>query len=208
MTAGPPPADPLATLRSYRTLAPWGLQDLAALAGAILEASGVVPLSGAAQARPSVRTIRFYMSRHLVDGPEGRGTAAVYGYRHLLQVLAIKLRQMEGMTLDAIVEEGRTQTGDAVERRVASTIGSALPPPELLGWASSARGRSGRMTARTAGSIGPDSTPGTFRRIPVVPGVDLLVSASHPVLRRPDAEGALAEALRAALAQLEPGPSS
>ncbi|MGH7533783.1 MAG: MerR family transcriptional regulator [Gemmatimonadales bacterium] len=203
MSAGTPPADPLATLRSYRTLAPWGLQDLAALAGAILEASGVVPLSGAAQARPSARTIRFYLSRHLVDGPEGRGTAAVYGYRHLLQVLAIKLRQMEGMTLAAIIEEGREQTGDAIERRVASTIGTALPPPELLGWTSSARGRSGRMTAKASGAMGAESTPGTLRRIPVVAGVDLLVSASHPALRRPDAEGALAEALRAALDRLE-----
>ncbi|MGH7592051.1 MAG: MerR family transcriptional regulator [Gemmatimonadales bacterium] len=206
MSAGTPPADPLATLRSYRTLAPWGLQDLAALAGAILEASGVVPLSGAAQARPSVRTIRFYLSRHLVDGPEGRGTAAVYGYRHLLQVLAIKLRQMEGMTLAAIIEEGREQTGDAIERRVASTIGTALPPPELLGWTSSARGRSGRMIAKPSGAIGTESAPGTLRRIPVVAGVDLLVTASHPVLRRPDAEGTLAEALRAALERLEQGP--
>jgi hypothetical protein len=208
VSAGLSPADPLATLRNYRTLAPWGLQDLAALAAAILEASGVVPLSGAAQARPSVRTLRFYVSRHLIDGPEGRGTAAVYGYRHLLQVLAIKLRQMEGMTLDAIVAEGRTQTGDAVERRVASTLGPALPPPELLGWTSSARGRSGRMTARMAGSTGPDSAPGTLRRIPVVPGIELLVSASHPVLRRADAEGALADALRATLVRLDPDQPS
>ncbi|HET7023613.1 MAG TPA: MerR family transcriptional regulator [Gemmatimonadales bacterium] len=205
MSAGLPPADPLATLRSYRTLAPWGLQDLAALAGAILEASDVVPLSGAAQARPSVRTIRFYLSRHLVDGPEGRGTAAVYGYRHLLQVLAIKLRQMEGMTLAAIIEEGREQTGDAIERRVASTIGPALPPPELLGWTSRARGRSGRMVAKSPGAMGAESAPGTLRRIPVATGVDLLVSASHPALRRPDAEAVLAQALRTLLERLEQG---
>ena len=33
------PADPLATLREYRGLAPWGLRDLAALAAGILDAS-------------------------------------------------------------------------------------------------------------------------------------------------------------------------
>ena len=37
-----------------------------------------------------------------------RGTAAVYSYRHLLQVLAIKLRQMEGATLEAMKKVNRT----------------------------------------------------------------------------------------------------
>lgn len=208
MTSATPPADPLATLRSYRTLAPWGLQDLAGLAGAILETSGVVPLSGAAQARPTVRTIRFYMTRGLVDKPEGRGTAAVYGYRHLLQVLAIKLRQMEGMTLDAIVQEARALTGDAVERRVAATIGPALPPPELLGWTSSVRGRSGRVAAEAQTAMGSAAAPATCRRIPVARGVELLVDASHPALRRPGAESALAEDVRAAVERLAPGTDS
>src|SRR5690348_17448992 len=101
--ASAPPAapDPLATLREYRALAPWGLRDLAALAGGILDASGVVPVNAAARARPSERTIRFYVARGLVSPPDGRGTAAVYSYRHLLQVLAIKLRQMEGATLES-----------------------------------------------------------------------------------------------------------
>src|SRR5919197_2926695 len=97
--------DPLAVLREYRGLAPWGLRDLAALAGGILDASGVVPLNAAARARPSERTIRFYVARGLVNPPEGRGTAAVYSYRHLLQVLAIKLRQMEGATLEGMAKE-------------------------------------------------------------------------------------------------------
>ena len=94
--------NPLATLREYRALAPWGLRDLAGLAAGLLDASGVVPVNAAARARPSERTIRFYVTRGLVSPPDGRGTAAVYSYRHLLQVLAIKLRQMEGATLEAL----------------------------------------------------------------------------------------------------------
>ncbi|NIQ53193.1 MAG: MerR family transcriptional regulator, partial [Gammaproteobacteria bacterium] len=84
----------------YRQLAPWNLRDLATLAGALLDASGVRPINAAASAHPSERTIRFYVTRQLVTPPEGRGTAATYSYRHLLQVLAIKLRQMEGITLE------------------------------------------------------------------------------------------------------------
>ena len=93
-----PVVDPLSTVREYRGLAPWGLRDLTALAAGILDASGVVPVSAVARSRPTERTIRFYVARHLVNPPDGRGTAATYGYRHLLQVLAVKLRQMEGAT--------------------------------------------------------------------------------------------------------------
>jgi hypothetical protein len=139
--------DPLATLRQYASLAPWSLRDLSALAGAILEASSVFPVNAAASARPSERTIRFYVTRKLVSPPEGRGTAATYGYRHLLQVLAIKLQQMEGATLEALVTDLGALTGDVVERRVAGSLGSRLPPPEQLALAQPAgapRGKVGR----------------------------------------------------------------
>lgn len=194
MSTDLPAADPLAVLRSYKALAPWAIADLASLAGAILEASSVTPLSAAAQARPTVRTIRFYLSRGLVDRPEGRGTAAVYGYRHLLQVLAIKLQQMEGITLERIVAEGQTRTGDAVERRVAAVLGASLRPPELLGWQASVRGRVERAGAGARRS-GADH-PTTVRRIPVAEGVEVVVDAMHPVLRRPGSEDALVEAVR------------
>ena len=65
MTAPPlrrPRVDPLVTLREYRGLAPWGLRDLTALAAGILDASGVVPVSAVARARPTERTIRFYVA--------------------------------------------------------------------------------------------------------------------------------------------------
>src|SRR3954469_13392115 len=125
-------ADPLHVLREYRNLAPWNLRDLSVVVGAILDASAVTPINAAARAAPSERTIRFYVTRGLVSPPEGRGTAATYGYRHLLQVLAIKLRQMEGATLEATVHKAAQLTGDAIERRVAATLGPRLPRPAQL----------------------------------------------------------------------------
>ena len=86
MTAGltlAAPPDGLATLREYRALAPWGLRDLAALAAGVLDASGVVPVNAAARARPSERTIRFYVARGLVSPPDGRGTAANLFFDHV-----------------------------------------------------------------------------------------------------------------------------
>ena len=209
MTAGlttSAPADPLATLREYRALAPWGLRDLSALAAGLLDASGVVPVNAAARARPSERTIRFYVTRGLVSPPDGRGTAAVYSYRHLLQVLAIKLRQMEGATLEALNREFAGMTGDVIERRVASALGSALPRPErlaLLQAPGTGRGRVGRAVLGWLTPVEGAATAGSLcRRIAVVPGIELLIDEQHPVLRlNGDVEGITA-AIRQALAEL------
>ncbi len=205
MNSGTPP-DPLATLREYRALAPWGLRDLAALAGGILDASGVVPVNAAARARPSERTIRFYVARGLVSPPDGRGTAAVYSYRHLLQVLAIKLRQMEGATLESMVKEFGGLTGDLIERRAASALGPALPPPghlPLLKTPGTGRGRVGRaVMAWLAPVEGMSSGSSTCRRIPVAPGVEVLIDEQHPAIRLNGDTAAIAEALRQALASV------
>ncbi|MGH7512372.1 MAG: MerR family transcriptional regulator [Gemmatimonadales bacterium] len=208
MTAGvvSAPTDPLAILREYRTLAPWGLRDLAALAGGILDASGVVPVNAAARARPSERTIRFYVARGLVSPPDGRGTAAVYSYRHLLQVLAIKLRQMEGATLETMTREFAGLTGDLIERRVAGVLGSALPRPErlaLLQAPGTGRGRVGRALLGWLTPVEVAGGPGTVcRRIAIAPGIEVLVDEQHPVLRLNGDVAAIAEAFRQALARL------
>jgi hypothetical protein len=200
------PTDPLTTLREYRALAPWGLRDLAALAGGILDASGVVPVNAAARARPSERTIRFYVARGLVSPPDGRGTAAVYSYRHLLQVLAIKLRQMEGATLESMLKEFAGLTGDLIERRAASALGPGLPPPEqlpLLRTPGTGRGRVGRaVMAWLAPVEGLSSASSTCRRIPVAPGVEVLMDEQHPALRLNSDPAVIAEALRQALASV------
>jgi DNA-binding transcriptional MerR regulator len=208
VTAGAAPgahADPLATLREYRTLAPWGLRDLAALAAGILDASGVVPVNAAARAQPSERTIRFYVARGLVSPPEGRGTAAVYSYRHLLQVLAIKLRQMEGATLDTITRELAELTGDLVERRAAGVLGAGLPSPErlrLLQTPGTGRGRVGRAVL---GWLAPSEAAGesaVCRRVVVSPGIEVIIDEQHPVIRLNGDMAAIAETLRKAIAGL------
>jgi len=42
---GAPHAEPLHNLREYRNLAPWNLRDLAALVGAVLDASAIIDAS-------------------------------------------------------------------------------------------------------------------------------------------------------------------
>jgi DNA-binding transcriptional MerR regulator len=201
--------EPLHILREYRNLAPWNLRDLAALVGAVLDASAVTPINAAARAQPSERTIRFYVTKGLVSPPEGRGTAATYSYRHFLQLLWIKLRQMEGGTLAAITKEMQDQTGDVLERRAAQVLGASLPVPDRLPLRSKGappRGKSGRaLTAWMARDAGRDpESASSWRRIPVGRGVELHVETAHPLARLGPDEAAVAEAVRQALAKLLP----
>lgn len=201
--------EPLHILREYRNLAPWNLRDLATLVGAVLDASAVTPINAAARAQPSERTIRFYVTKGLVSPPEGRGTAATYSYRHFLQLLWIKLRQMEGGTLAAITKEMQDQTGDVLERRAAQVLGASLPVPDRLPLRSKGappRGKSGRaLTAWMARDAGRDpESASSWRRIPVGRGVELHVETAHPLARLGPDETTVAEAVRQALAKLLP----
>lgn len=187
--------DPLATLRAYRRLAPWNLRDLAATAAGILERAAVRPLNATAAAEPSERTIRYYVTRGLVSPPAGRGTAASYSYRHLLQVLGIKLRQMEGATLDVIAREMVEVTGDVLERRVAAALGAGLTGPDSLRVAGAGRAF---QAERSVAETGVRS--GYWRRLAIAPGAELHLSDSHPLAGDPEREAKIADAVRAALA--------
>jgi DNA-binding transcriptional MerR regulator len=202
--AGAPTRDPLFTLREYRKLAPWRLRDLSAVAGAILDASGVRPINAAAAARPNDRTIRFYVARTLVTPPEGRGTAATYSYRHLLQVLYIKLRQMEGTTLEAIRDELESTTGDVLERRVAASIGSPLPSPEQLPFLvddEQPRGRAGQLlNVRLAPATPAHSS--RWHRLEVSDGIELHVRDDHALANVELSDRAIADAVRLATQRL------
>jgi DNA-binding transcriptional MerR regulator len=133
---------------------------------------------------PSARAVRFYVAHGLLDRPEGAGTAATYGYRHLLQLLAIKVRQREGQTLEAIRQEMRDVAGDALERRVATSLAPAL----ML--------QSDPVTVRN------DEGTATWRRIPVAEGVEVHVRDDSPAARE-DLLLAVREAVRAVLGRAD-----
>src|ERR687893_3299318 len=98
---------PVALLRAHSRYAPWNARGLAAHVTGLVDAAGIRPTNASARAAPTARAIRFYVASGLLDRPEGTGTSATYNYRHLLQLLAIKIRQREGQTLDTIKREMR-----------------------------------------------------------------------------------------------------
>src|ERR687893_1995131 len=107
---------PVPLLRAHARHAPWNARGLATHVTALVDAAGMRPTNASARAAPSARAVRFYVASGLLDRPEGAGTAATYNYRHLLQLLAIKIRQREGATLEGIKGEMKEIAGDALER--------------------------------------------------------------------------------------------
>jgi DNA-binding transcriptional MerR regulator len=88
-----------------RTAALWTLDDLSArVALALAEDYNGQP-SGRVRDVPDRRTIRYYTTLGLLDRPaEMRGRTALYGRRHLLQLVAIKRLQARGLSLAEIQE--------------------------------------------------------------------------------------------------------
>ncbi len=128
---------PVHLLRLHARHAPFNARGLAAHATALVDAAGVRPTNASARSALSPRAVRFYVASGLIDRPEGTGTSAIYHYRHLLQLLAIKIRQREGQSLETIKREMRDSAGDALERRVATSLAPALAggaPAEPAGW--------------------------------------------------------------------------
>lgn len=84
----------------------WTLDELTQQVAQALAAGYDGQRSGRVRDMPDQRTIRWYVTRGLVDPPLAtRGRQARYGRRHLLQLLAIKRRQSVGLPLAAIQAE-------------------------------------------------------------------------------------------------------
>jgi len=69
---------------------------------------------------PDERTIRYYIAEGLIQAPgEKQGTASVFGYQHLLQLIAIKKLQAEHLPIRKIRELVNGKT----ERELESLLG-------------------------------------------------------------------------------------
>jgi DNA-binding transcriptional MerR regulator len=96
--------------------AEWTMEELLArVRGAIPRVVGVDQPRYKVTDVPDARTVRYYISLGLVDQPCGRrGTFALYGYRHLLQILCVKKLQADYLPIRKIQELLRDLANDAL----------------------------------------------------------------------------------------------
>lgn len=104
----------------------WTLDELVERVRRALAAEYPGAPNGRVRDLPDRRAIRWYTTTGLVDRPLGmRGRTALYGSRHLLQLVAVKRRQAEGRTLAEIQAELAGAADDAL-------AGVARVPADLL----------------------------------------------------------------------------
>ena len=82
-----------------------GLPEFARVGEEVLAEMGLEQARGTVTSVPDERTIRYYMAEGLVQTPEERqGTASVFGYINLLQLLTVKKMQAEHLPIRKIRE--------------------------------------------------------------------------------------------------------
>jgi DNA-binding transcriptional MerR regulator len=167
-------------------MADWTLDELVRRACDALAAQDVRVPNGRVTPLPDRRVVRWYSTIGLVDRPAAyRGRTALYGSRHLLQVVAVKRRQAEGRSIAEIQAELAGAT-DSTLRKVAQLpqptepAGSQLSRPRF--WTQPA---AAPATAPASQRHGVTLHPGVTLMLPGQPGADDLTeirAAARPLL--------------------------
>jgi DNA-binding transcriptional MerR regulator len=105
----------------------WTIEQLRDAVSAALGAGYDGPPNGRVRDVPDERTIRYYTTLGLIDrAVEMRGRTALYGQRHLLQLVAIKKLQAKGQALALVQRTLAGQTDAALKRLAGLSSGPAM----------------------------------------------------------------------------------
>jgi DNA-binding transcriptional MerR regulator len=176
--------------------ASYGLEELLAIAGERL-GEEITP-----------RTVRLYATEGLIDRPGKDGRRAVYGQRHLLQLLLVRSLARRGLSLSAIaplvvcsdqdlqeqwrqLDDGTSSSNPPETRNEAlaylqSIRDSSAPSPDqsssllpLLGSPLSSRSPSSLRSSRTGSRSSASSS--RWHRFSLAPGVEVHLSESASI---------------------------
>jgi DNA-binding transcriptional MerR regulator len=130
----------------------WTLAELAERAARALAEAGVRAGNGRVTEVPDPRLIRWYTTIGLLDRPTiGPGRVARYGQRHLLQLVAVKRLQAQGLPL-ARIQQRLAGATDEQLRAVAGLPAAQSPGAADRFWAA-------RPAPARSPSPGPASAP-------------------------------------------------
>jgi DNA-binding transcriptional MerR regulator len=110
----------------------WTLDELSDAVARALAVGYDGQASGRVRDVPDRRTIRYYTTLGLIDRPAAmRGRTALYGRRHLLQLVSIKRLQAQGLALAEVQARllGRTDAELAEVARLPVEADQAAPEP-------------------------------------------------------------------------------
>jgi len=107
------------------------LEDLVAAAARLLRRLDVRPGDGRIAQAPDARGIRYYQTVGVLDRPlRYDGRRAIYGFRHLLQLLAVKRLQQEGHPLHLIQQSLAGRPTAALEQALGAMLAGLGQGPQ------------------------------------------------------------------------------
>ena len=176
----------------------WTLDDLTVRVAAALAQGYDGAASGRVRDVPDRRTIRYYTTLGLVDRPaEMRGRTALYGRRHLLQIVAIKKLQALGCSLVEVQERlaGRTDTelanlgenapeGSSGSNAATSASESAPPRTDRVFWRESPGPERTDEPPSSESGEAAAGLAGLWIGLPLREGVTLLLAPTRPLEAR------------------------
>jgi len=174
----------------------WTLRELTAEVAAQLARNYEAADNGQVRAIPDERSIRYYTSIGLVDRPAAmRGRTALYGRRHLAQLVAIKRLQALGKSL-AEIQQLLPTVDDPTLSRISGVVVTPRPRVERAAfWRDAPAPAPAPVPVPVPGSSSPPRFTPTWS-LPLAPGVTLTVT---PARAPTDAD---ADAIRRAAAAL------
>ena len=109
----------------------WTLDELVRRAARVLAASDVRAPNGRVTELPDARVVRWYATKGIIDRPTRTGgRSALYGPRHLLQLVAVKRLQARGHTL-AEIQARLAGATDAGLRQLADLASDVLDTSDI-----------------------------------------------------------------------------
>jgi DNA-binding transcriptional MerR regulator len=127
----------IAVMKKPAANPPWTLEELSQEVETLLRRAGLLRLQGDGRvsAAPDARTVRYYATLGLIDRPELEGRVARYGRKQLLQLVAIKALQTDGLGLSDIQSRlyGRSERELSLlaDQLIAKALEIEPPPPAL-----------------------------------------------------------------------------
>lgn len=148
----------------------WTIKELGQQVARSLADDYQEPANRQIRAIPDRRTIRYYTTLGLLDRPARmRGRTALYGHRHLLQVVAIKRLQAGGLSLARIQEE-LAGLPDAALARLARLPGTGAESLASAREVPPAEDTPGRRRQRFWGEVPDAETAPAAPTPPTTPG--------------------------------------
>jgi len=160
-----------------------GLPEFARVSGQLVAELQLEQQRGTVTSVPDERTIRYYLAEGLIQTPEERqGTASVFSYLNLLQLLTVKKLQAEHLPIRKI----RELVAGKSEQELETLLGVRGPSGKkteakryLESLLASAPSAPPELAAAPPPPQHLDASPASWQRVEIEPGLELHIRSDY-----------------------------